>query len=151
MASIEAGIDISDGIERASAALIRAIELLESMAAEERFVYSPMGIRFVGEGPADGLSPHAGRRMTMHIEQPTFAEDSIFRGNEVLGPLQQMLAGPEFDGRPHWGQRVLLGPEQMKRLWPERSRARMRELAMIADPKRRFGSPFLDPMLDLVT
>lgn len=148
MSAIEMAIDVSDTIDRGVDALLAALDALEALRREKkRYVFAPMGVRFVGRGPARGLSPHAGRMRTMHVEIPTFADEGRFHGREVLEPLQRRLL--DLGARPHWGQRIYVSGEELRARWPEASRREMRELVLAVDPRGVFANELVDAVLEL--
>lgn len=146
MGAVEAAVPA----ERGADAVIAAIDALNGLAdgSVPRFVFAPMGVRFVGRGPEGSLSPHAGRAETVHIELPTFGDDDVYGGPHVLRPLQILLA-EQFEGRPHWGQRIYLTAEQLRRLWAPEPIAAMARLVRARDPRGDFASPLLDAVLGL--
>jgi len=143
MGAIEMAMDISSRVD--ATPIVRVIEKLEELSRAGRFVFSPMGVRFVGKGPDHGLAPHQGRSRTMHIEIPTFADEHLFHGDEVLPALQRLLAG--LGGRPHWGQRVYLTASELRGLWPAAEIEGMRRLVEERDPADLFANELLDEML----
>ncbi|MBS2014287.1 MAG: hypothetical protein JST00_15480 [Deltaproteobacteria bacterium] len=145
MGAIEMAMDISDRVD--ARALVTAIQTLEELAQTGRYVFAPIGVRFVGPGPAHGLSPHQGRRRTMHIEVPTFASEPVFHGDEVLAPVQRALAA--LGARPHWGQRIYLTPPELRALWPEEERLAMRRLVAELEPAGVFANELLDAVLEI--
>lgn len=144
--SIEMALDLSDP-RHAVAGVISTIEELERLAAKDHYLFSPLGIRFVGKGPSGGLAPQAARDRTLHLEIPTFAAP-VFGADSVLRPLQILLA-ETYGARPHWGQRVYLTPAQLLPLWPKSSLDAMAAFAKRLDPKGRFTNPLLDPLLGI--
>lgn len=142
MGSIEAGIELNRGAD----AIIAALELLARLAAQQLYVFSPLGVRFVASGLEGSLSPHAGRAQTLHLEVPTLGDDRVFHGPRVLAPLQRLLAA-HFDGRPHWGQRVYLTPTELSRLWPRDSFRAMTGLVERLDPNGVFANQLVDETL----
>lgn len=145
MGAIEMAMDISQRVD--ATPIVRVIEKLEELSHVGRFVFAPMGVRFVGRGPDHGLAPHQGRSRTMHIEIPTFADEQLFHGDEVLPPLQRLLA--RLGGRPHWGQRVYLTADELRGLWPAAEIEGMRRLVEERDPSKLFANELLDEMLGL--
>jgi hypothetical protein len=144
MTAIESALPLEQG----ALALIEAFEMLEQIGREhDRYVFSPVGIRFVGPGAEKGLSPQAGREHTMHVEIPTF-DGELFQGDAVLRPVQRHLA-TKFRARPHWGQRVYLLSEELRGLWPAETHAQMASLVTRLDPRGVFGNPWIDRMLNL--
>ena len=145
MGAIEMAIDISSRID--ATPIVRVIDALEALSRSERFVFSPMGVRFVGRGPDHGLGPHQGRTRTMHIEIPTFADEHLFHGDEVLPSLQRLLAG--LGGRPHWGQRIYLSPDELRALWPAEEIEAMRRVVLERDPAGLFANDLVDQVLGI--
>jgi hypothetical protein len=149
MEAIELAFDIGSGISRAADGLRALVDELENHAREGRFVFSPLGVRFVGRGEARGLSMQAGRSRTLHVEIPTFAYEAVFRGDEILAPLQAFMTR-RFDVRSHWGQHVHLTASELRRLWPQSELENMANLARRLDPNGAFSNPaLLDPTLGL--
>jgi hypothetical protein len=141
-------IECALSIEHGAAAVIEAFEMLDHIGHEhDRYVFSPVGIRFVGRGAEKGLSPQAGREHTMHVEVPTF-DGELFQGDAVLRPIQRHLAA-KFHARPHWGQRVYLLSDELRGLWPAETHAEMASLVTRLDPRGVFGNPWIDRMLNL--
>lgn len=145
MGAFEMAMDLSNGVD--ASPIFRVIEELETLSRSSRFVFSPMGVRFVGRGPDHGLAPHQGRARTMHIEIPTFADERLFHGNEVLPPLQRLLA--RLGGRPHWGQRIYLSAHELRALWPAAEIEAMRKVVQERDPAGLFANELLDEMLGI--
>ncbi len=88
MGSIEAAVALGRGAD----ALTASLEMLARLAQQGLYVFSPLGVRFVGQARDGNLSPQSGRTETLHLEVPTLGNDRMFRGHEVLAPLQRMLA-----------------------------------------------------------
>lgn len=145
MGAIEMAFELKNA-SFAAKALLTTLEELAIFAQAERYLFSPIGVRFVGPGPTEGLSPQVGRTKTMHVELPTFA-DPIFQGEEVQRPLQTLLAA-NFDARPHWGQRVFLPTAELQRLWAGYL-IPMRDFVNTVDPHKVFANPLLDPVLGI--
>jgi FAD/FMN-containing dehydrogenase len=147
MGSIEMAFDISSGVDAQPLKRIR--KSVDELSDQDpaRMLFAPMGIRFVGRGPAAGLSPQAGYAATMHVELPTFGRDDLFYGDEVLARLQGELA--DLGGRPHWGHRMYLEPTTLRRLWPEASIGRMAALTRALDPRGVFANPLVDALLGI--
>ncbi|MBX3189195.1 MAG: hypothetical protein KF819_19385 [Labilithrix sp.] len=146
MGAIEMAMDISKRAD--GTPIITVIDKLAELARKkDRYVFAPMGVRFVGAGPDRGLSPHVGRKKTMHIEIPTFGDDETFHGDEVLAPLQRALA--KLDGRPHWGQRIYLSTAELSRLWPASEIAGMKRVVQRLDPHNVFANVLVDPVLGI--
>ncbi|NUO52593.1 MAG: hypothetical protein HOV80_27420 [Polyangiaceae bacterium] len=147
MHAIETAIDLDD-VARATRAIVTTLAYLEEIATRRSlYVCAPVGIRFVGTTTAAGLSPHAGRRRTMHIEVPTFADPRL-RAAEVLAPLQRLFAR-DFSGRPHWGQGLYLSATELRPMWDDSELRELRAIVARDDPHGVFANPLLDSLLAL--
>jgi hypothetical protein len=144
--SIEMAVEFS--LPGAADTLIASLEQLELLSRQDLFVFSPLGLRFVGPAGAEGLAPQTGWAKTMLLEFPSFA-GKLFRGHEVLEPLQRSLS-QSFRARPHWGQRIYLSGQELARLYPAENIQAFRALAQAADPKELFATPLLDALFAAV-
>lgn len=147
MASVEMSVNISERADASAViAVIEALEELTKKGCRGRYIYSPIGLRFSGTGPRHGLAPQSGWARTMHIELPTWNLEWLFHCDDVLKPIQEMLAR-DFGARPHWGQRIYLSARALARLWPRTELDRMRRIARRLDPQRIFANRLLDRMM----
>lgn len=143
MASIEMAFD---GVDKK--ALAELLKQLDTLSKNDLWIYSPVGVRFVGDCKHESLAMQAGRALTMHVEVPTFAK-KVFQSDQILEPVQRALASSPFDARPHWGQRVYLTAPELARLWPKNNRQRMQAFISSVDPNGTFANPFIDDVLAL--
>jgi L-gulono-1,4-lactone dehydrogenase len=90
------GFDVEKTVEVAEAVMAL---LVERAAQTDRYLTSPIGLRFVKKGDAF-LGPQYGRDTCM-METPALAGTT--EAQETLYDIHRMLA-TRFDARPHWGQ-----------------------------------------------
>ncbi|CAN5161679.1 D-arabinono-1,4-lactone oxidase [soil metagenome] len=144
--TIESGIDISTSTSVAP--LVDLFETLDTMGdAENLYLFSPIGVRFVGQGEKGGLSPQAGRARSMHVEISTFADDQWFHGSKILPRLQKLLA--QAGGRPHWGLNVFLSSTELRALWPDAAWDGLKAMVAQTDQSGVFANPLLDPIVPI--
>lgn len=101
----------------------RLLEHYEALREEDRYVSSPIGLRFTAASQAM-LAPQHGRASCM-IEQVLVRTNREI--HEVHESFQRFMR-QQADARPHWGQYLAHPPARLLSLYP-RARAFLRQLA----------------------